>query len=100
MLLPDLDGGELRAGAYAIAKEGSIIAGYGTELRGQEAAIWVRAEVMALEDVVLAQGGELPAGFTLQEVRALSDDGRVLVGNGLNGDGFPEGFRITLAHAP
>ncbi|HEY6881756.1 MAG TPA: hypothetical protein VI299_27200 [Polyangiales bacterium] len=95
-LLGDLDGGELASGAYAVSQDGKVIAGYGNDERGKQAVLWIDRMPRALEDVVLDGGGELPAGWSLREIRALSSDGRVLVGNGVNPEGNDEAFRVTL----
>ena len=50
----------------------------------------------ALEDLVPELGGEIPPGWSLRDVSALSADGHVLAGNGINPDGHPEGFRVVL----
>lgn len=97
--LPDLDGGERTSAAYAVSKDGRIIAGYGNDERGQQAVLWIDRRPRALEDIVLDAGGCLPEGWSLREVRAMSSDGRVLVGNGINAAGDPEGFRLTLSAA-
>lgn len=97
--LPDLEGGEQASGAYAVSADGRTIAGFGSDERGQQAVLWRERTPRALEDVVLEAGGEIPDGFTLHEVRALSTDGRVLVGNGSNAAGNPEAFRVVLPAA-
>jgi hypothetical protein len=99
-LLPDLDGGELAAGAFAVSGDGRLIAGFGSDTRGQQAVLWLDREPRALVDVALELNVDLPQGWSLRELRAVSHDGRVLIGNGINPDGDPQGFRITLPFAP
>lgn len=95
--LPDLDGGEDAAGAYAIDAAGRVIAGFGSDGDGKQAVLWIEGAIMSLEDVFRAHGGKLPEGFVLREVRAMSADGRTFVGNGLNAAKADEGFRIQFS---
>lgn len=98
--LPDLAGGADASGAFAISEDGRTIFGFGSDERGRQAVVWIEREPRALEDLLLDQGGELPPGFSLGEVRAVSADGRILAGNGFNGSGNPEAFRISFPPAP
>ncbi len=98
--LPDLEGGELRSGAYAVSADGAIIAGFGSDAQGQHALVWLERTPVPLADLVRDARGAIPDGFELLEVRALSADGRTFVGNGRNAQGAPEGFRVVLPHAP
>jgi hypothetical protein len=95
--LPDLAGGAEASGAYAITPDGLVIGGFGTDASGQEAVVWIDRAPVRVEDLVLDAGGELPEGWMLLDVRAISDDGRVLVGNAINPAGNPEGYRIAFA---
>jgi hypothetical protein len=97
--LPDLTGGEDASGAFAITPDARVIGGYGTGAMGREAVVWIDRAPRSLEDVFVEAGGELPEGFILHDVRAIADDGRVIVGNGINPSGDPEGFRIVLPTA-
>ena len=83
-----------------MSPDGRIIAGFGTDENGKTAVLWVEGAPVVLADLVREQGGELPDGFRLLEVRAMSSDTFTLVGNGTNADGNPEGFRAVLASAP
>jgi uncharacterized membrane protein len=94
--LSNLDFGLAATGAYAINGGGRVIAGYGTDDRGQEALVWVDGTPERVEDVLLRAGGSVPEGWQLFEVTAMSSDTRTLVGNGSNPDGAPEAFRIVL----
>jgi probable HAF family extracellular repeat protein len=98
--LPDLEGGELASGAFAISTDGRVIGGYGSDERGRQATLWIDRMPRALEDVLLDEGATLPDGWSLREIRALSRDGRVLVGNGVNPEGVAQAFRVTLRTAP
>lgn len=96
--LPNLDFGLAATGAYAISGDGRVIAGFGTDDRGQEAVVWVEGAPERVEDILLRAGGSLPEGWQLFEVTAISSDRRTLAGNGSNPEGAPEGFRIVLAN--
>ncbi len=97
--LSDLEGGSEETGAYAVSSDGRVIAGFGTDDEGKTAVVWLEGVPIVVADVVREQGGALPEGFRLLEVRALSADTLTLAGNGVNADGNPEGFRVALASA-
>lgn len=92
--LPDLAGGEQASGAYAVSDDGSVIAGFATDADGQQAVVWLDGAVYELAELL---GDALPDGFQLLEVRDLSADGRVMVGNGVNPQGAPEAFVAVVA---
>jgi hypothetical protein len=97
--LLDLPGGVDASGALAVSADGRVIAGFCSDERGRVACVWADGVPQALEDVVLATGGEVPDDYAALEVTALSADARVLVGNGERADGTPEAFRAVLAAA-
>lgn len=97
--LADLPGGEQASGAYSISDDGAIIAGFGTDAEGQQAVVWIDGVANLLSEL-LASAGALPAGWQLREVRDLSADGRVMIGNGVNPQGDPEGFFAVLPESP
>jgi hypothetical protein len=94
--LSNLDYGVAETGAYAISGDGRVIAGFGTDDRGQQAVAWVNGIPAVVEDILVHAGGTLPDGWQLFEIRAMSADLRTLVGNGSNPQGLPEGFRVVL----
>ena len=94
--LPDLRGGTDESGAYAVDSTGRIIAGFGTSWRGQRAVVWLDGRPVPLARLLRQTGGRVPWGWTLREVRAMTADGRVMVGNGENPAGQPEAFRVVL----
>lgn len=98
--LPDLPGGVQASGAYAISAAGRVVGGFGTDAMGQRAVLWIDRAAVALEQLVTDQGGTIPAGWELREVRALSSDGLVVAGNGINPAGAREGFRVVLSRLP
>lgn len=94
--LRDLPGGPEASGAYAVSASGRMIAGFGTDASGKTATVWLDRVPTTLHDLISARGGVIPEGWTLDTVVAMSDDGRVLVGNGTNPAGMPEGFWVSL----
>ncbi len=82
---------------------GLTIVGWGTVLGDvREAMIWdpmlTSGTMMSLRDyLVNEQGlGTQLTGWTLQEAQAISDDGRVIVGVGINPMGQTEAFRAQI----
>lgn len=99
--LPDLEGGDEATGAFAVSRDGRIAVGFGTDEGGRQAVIWIdEAAPVPIADLLRDQDGELPEGWTLLEVRALSSDSRTFAGNAINPAGRPEGFRIVLQASP
>lgn len=94
--LADLPGGEENSGAYAVVRGGALIGGFGSDERGKQAVLWLDRAPVALEDMLADTGRPIPDGWTLEEVRALSADGRVVVGTGINPEGHDEAFRVVL----
>ncbi len=88
----DLEGGGFYSEALGVSADGSTIVGTSEILAGYTAFIWDAENGMrALDEVLTAQGLDL-TGWTLEEARAVSDDGRVIVGQGINPSGQPEGW--------
>jgi len=98
--LADLPGGEERAGAYAVSADGRIIVGFGTDSTARQAALWIDGTPQSLATFLLEAGVEVPSGWVLSELRAISADGRVLIGNGIAPNGEPTAFRVELATVP
>jgi uncharacterized membrane protein len=98
--LPDLPAGVQASGAYAISADGRVVGGFGSDTAGRRAVLWIDRAIVTVEELVSAQGGSVPEGWELSEVRALSADGHTLAGNGTNPEGVPEGFVVTLLHVP
>jgi uncharacterized membrane protein len=94
--LADLAGGDVGAGAYAVSADGRIIAGFASDALGRRAALWIDRQPRALADVLDELGVDVPCGWVLSVVRAISADGRVLVGNGVDPNGQPQAFRVVL----
>jgi probable HAF family extracellular repeat protein len=89
----------MRSGAFAVSRDGRVVAGFGTDETGQHAVVWVERVPTRLDDLLLDADGTLPDGIRLLEVRAVSADGRIFAGNAINSHGAPEAFRIVLPSA-
>lgn len=91
----DLAGGGVGAKLNDITPDGSWAVGQGTDANGQQAVIWDATNGMRrLRDIISAAG--IPLGsWKLQEAVAISDDGDVIVGNGINPNGLSEGWMIS-----
>jgi probable HAF family extracellular repeat protein len=94
--LGDLPGGSFSSGARGISADGSVIVGGSSSASGNEAFIWTAATGMReLDSVLIALGLDL-SGWSLGGAHAISADGRVIVGNGINPDGDPEAWIAFL----
>ncbi len=96
--LGDLPGGEFQSTAYAVSGDGQRVVGAGLSDTGSEAFVWDEAAGMrSLAAAYAAAGGgaEL-AGWQLERAVAISADGQVIVGQGINPTGQREAWRITL----
>jgi uncharacterized membrane protein len=98
--LRDLADGDEGSAAYALALAGHLVAGFGTNGDGKRAVVWIDRQPRLLSELVAEAGGAIPPGFVLNEVVAMSVDGRTFAGNGTNAEAKPEGFRVTLPSAP
>lgn len=92
--------GDLTSVALDASGDGSVVVGYSADSQGfRRAFIWVLGDGMHhLEDVLVAQGDDL-TGWTLREANAISDDGRVIVGVGVNPDSLDRGW-VAVTDVP
>lgn len=107
--LGDLEGGAVFSAAYACSADGDVVVGrasiagtcgpFGCGSEGR-AFLWTRQGGMINLQDYLAQRGADVSGWRLQEARGVSADGRVVVGNGINPAGQPEGWVAVLAPTP
>jgi probable HAF family extracellular repeat protein len=101
--LGDLPGGPFLSEAIAVSGDGSVVVGGGTSAAGTEVFRWTAADGMrSLRDVLVTDyglGSQL-AGWSLQEARGLSADGRVIVGYGVNPHGLTEAWVARLDGPP
>jgi probable HAF family extracellular repeat protein len=95
--LGDLAGGEFKSAAWGVSADGSVVVGVATTDRGEEAFVWDSARGMrALKDEL---GGDL-TGWRLLAARRVSDDGGVVVGEGIHDGRGMEAWRAVLAASP
>jgi len=93
--LGDLPGGAYASHVTAATPDGSVIVGVGETASGPAPFYWTAAGgLRPLTDVLSIDYGIALGGWTLDEVVDLSDDGLVLLGNGMLG-GVEVGFRAS-----
>jgi len=91
--------GENMSLARGVSGDGSVVVGYGWGASsGMEAFIWDATNGMRELDVVLTNLGLGPdlAGWILRSAEDISNDGRVIVGGGLNPNGDREAWIAVL----
>jgi uncharacterized membrane protein len=119
--LGDLPPGDYGSSAYAVSGDGSIIVGtstVGTPIRTNpvETGIWTSIEdwriarafiwdqahgMRNLQDVLINDYGLDLTGWTLTIARDISDDGRTIIGDGINPEGQSQAWIARLpAPAP
>ena len=97
--LGDLEGGSALSVAYGVSADGSVVVGVGSSPAGEEAIIWDETYGMRnLRQVLNAYGVDL-TDWTLSVALGISDDGRTIVGRGINPDGNTEAW-IALIPEP
>jgi uncharacterized membrane protein len=101
VLLGDLPGSRLYSIAYDVSADGSVIVGSGDTIRADGndtlgAFYWTREMGMLnLQELLISQGVTNLDGWRLSEARAVSADGRTVVGTGVH-DGRIEAFIATV----
>lgn len=95
--LGDLPGGAYYSAAAAVSADGAIIVGRGTTADGLRAFIWdAQNGLRPLEEVLAAGGVTAIQDWSLVAANGISDDGRTIVGEGLNPEGNVEAWVATL----
>ena len=98
--LGDLPGGDFDSNAVDVAADGSLIVGRGTTDLGREAFIWDAQQGMRnLQDVLEHEYALDLSGWRLVSASGISDDGRSIVGKGINPDGHTEAFLARIPEA-
>jgi uncharacterized membrane protein len=98
--LGDFAGGEHRSEAFAVSADGWFVVGYGSTENGEEAFVWdPRRGMRRLQDVIERVLGLDLAGWQLLRATGITPDGRVIVGDGINPEGFTQAWRAVLPEA-
>ncbi len=98
----DLPGGIGLSVADAVSADGSVIVGVGHDDAGQHAIYWSEPTgLITVADLLERQGlADQLAGWRLTYAHDLSDDGRVIVGEGWNPQGEYEAWRAVVNPVP
>ncbi|MHB1038094.1 MAG: hypothetical protein ACYC0Y_26010 [Pirellulales bacterium] len=89
--------GAVRSYATGVSADGWRIVGYGHSLSEPEPFLWDRVHgTRNLAKVLAGEYGLDLAGWNLETAEAISDDGRTIVGNGLNPKGQPEAWLARI----
>ena len=101
--LGGLPGGDFHSEAYDVSADGSVVVGFSMSTPGLlvEAFIWDGANgIRPLATVLTADFGLDLTGWTLRYAVAVSDDGRTIVGSGINPDGNHAAWVASLSPPP
>lgn len=93
-----LGGGGLGSlGVHGTSGDGTVIVGASSTAVGNEALVWdpIRG-ASSIRDILESDYDVDLAGWTLYLAADVSDDGRVIVGAGVNPDGLREGWVVTF----
>jgi hypothetical protein len=81
----------------AVSGDGQIMVGWGVSPQGDVAWIWDELHGVRTLDTALKTDYQFSlSGWTLQRATGISDDGRKIVGYGINPSGQTEGWLLTL----
>ncbi len=99
-----LASGHTQSIAYGVSADGKVVVGEGSAPgtpAGIEAFMWIEGiGVRRLKDVLEVDHGVSLAGWFLAAATGISDDGRTIVGWGLNPSGQTEAWIVTLSGSP
>jgi probable HAF family extracellular repeat protein len=86
-----------RSEALAVSANGEVIVGVATGILGEDlASVWDWRGLRNLRTVLITEFGMDLSGWTLTKATGVSNDGRIVVGTGVNPKGFTEGWRATM----
>jgi uncharacterized membrane protein len=83
------------AEALAVSGDGKVVVGYEQFAQTPAAMRWTEGRSDKIADL-LGQAGVAMSGWALNTARGASDDGRVIVGEGVNPEGQQEGWIAVL----
>jgi probable HAF family extracellular repeat protein len=93
----DLPGGIFSSHALAITPDGATIVGYAFDSAGRQAFVWTQAGGMtSVRARLTALGVAIPSGWRLEDATAVSHDGLVIAGFGVNPAGQTEAWIADL----
>lgn len=98
--LGDLPGGQNTSYAEDVSTDGSIVVGRSHSAIGEEAFIWDATHGMRRVGDVLTSLGIDIAGWSLSSATAVSADGTIIVGNGVNPLGQTEAWLANISVVP
>ena len=89
------------AGSYGraldVSGDGSVVVGLTTGFLGQEAFYWTASVGMqSLKDMLTKDYGLDLTGWRLIEAKGISVDGLTIIGTGVNPQGDPEAWVVTI----
>jgi hypothetical protein len=94
-------GGFASSQAVDVSAAGDVVVGFGlTEGTKREAFIWTSDDGMRRLEEVLAELNVNTTGWQLREATAISDNGRVVVGRGVNPAGQAEAWVVDFDAVP
>jgi probable HAF family extracellular repeat protein len=83
--------------AYDLSANGAVVVGKSTDAAGVQAVMWLADHsIIRVQDYLVDVVGLDLTGWRLTEAHAISDDGHVLVGTGINPQGRTEAWIATL----
>jgi probable HAF family extracellular repeat protein len=95
--LGDLEGGKFESYATEVSSDGSTILGTANTDLGEEVFYWTQETGMLnFKDMLKENYGLDLAGWRLTSVNGISYDGTKIIGNGINPEGYNEGWIITI----
>jgi probable HAF family extracellular repeat protein len=95
--LGDLPGGSFVSVAWDTSADGSVVVGWSESSAGAEAFFWsALVGMQSLREMLVAGGATGLTGWTLIEALAVSDDGRTILGHGINPLGQTEAWIATV----
>jgi probable HAF family extracellular repeat protein len=95
--LGDLPDGDHESEAYGVSADGWFVVGSGVTESGEEAFIWdLRRGMRRLQDVIEHALNTGLDGWKLTRATGITPDGGVIVGDGINSEGYTEAWRAVL----